>query len=355
MKIRLETIQNLGLDKNRALHLRLTDATTKFCECSFSDALATIFNLLYEADADIKEKFLQNFKFTLSSEKSFDSDDCYFVTEEMAKTIAQELQFQYMAAHPSFMKIKDFPGCETELDSLKKSLEQHPLLLFRAVESVRNYYTFERFVSENVPLLLSEKSSCQFQGLYKLGHNHKYQNLLLPYVKEIGELLKALHSNHINHQRILAAQEELDTFTSPFASLSGLLEQKQAEIAEAEPASIESVAEPVSAELPFEVKIEQSESSVPDGLSMFINNKESLTFNIPGFDEFWKCMKMLRQIGIDLNVLTDYLPEIWEVLNAHENLENAEANLLKAEQEHATAKESYLKSCRAFEEAYKKS
>lgn len=220
--IRQETIQELELVKNNQLLLRLTEASEKFCQYDFGEASSVIFKLLYEDNKDIRERAFQDFKFTLSSEISFDQSlDYYFLTEEVSLSVAEELQVQYLKAHPSFLRVRDCPGCDQELKTLKSKLEEkHPLLLFRAVESVRYAYQDEKNVSGCVKLLLSENSKDQRQGLQQgLKHNYKYSMLLLPYSKEIGDLLQAMHNVYMAKQRVMAAQEELNSSFAPLAKL----------------------------------------------------------------------------------------------------------------------------------------
>ena len=174
--IREETVRKLGLDKNPTFSRSLKTAIGIFCDYNFTDASYVIFNLMYRNDKDINNKILKKFGFTLYSEESFDPCiEYHFIEEDTVPAIAEELQFQYIEVHPHFLKVKSYANCEEELNALKSLMEKHPLLLYRAVESVWHSHKDSKLVQSCVYLLLSGKTESQLKGLEKLSHNHKHQ------------------------------------------------------------------------------------------------------------------------------------------------------------------------------------
>lgn len=350
--IRKETSVKLGLDTNPTFVRFLKTAIEDFCGYNFTDAAYVIFNLLYEDDKDIHNKVLKKFGFTLYSEDSFDPCVEYlFIEEDSVSIIAEELQFQYITANPRFLRVKEHPNCEQELLALKELLDKHPLLLYRAVESAWYSHKDSTLVQSCVYLLLSGKTESQLNGLEKLGHNHKHQQLLLPYSKEIGMLLKAMHTDYTEKQRVIAAQKELDALNKPFASLGKLLESKVS--SEASPAinavPAPKVASPVASEPTGEQDCDKMtdtplsvETSMSPELSQFLSNTDALTFSIPDAGKFWEQLARLRKdIGIDLNFLVDNLEVVINVLSAHENLKTASDSLSHADHEHSVAMKRY--------------
>ena len=352
INIREETTVKLGLNTNPTFVRFLKTAIEDFCGYNFTDAIYVIFKLLYENDKDTHNKILKKLGFTLYSEESFDPCVEYlFIEEDTVHTIGEELQFQYIAAYPNFLKVKDYPNCDTELNELKALMENHPLLLYRAVESAWYSHKDYELVQSCLALLLSEKTESQLKGLEKLSHNHKHQQLLLPYAREIGLLLKAMHTEYQEKLRVSEAQRELDALNTPFAPLAKLLKDNVP--SEASPATnavptpkvaptvtSEPISEPASDNL--EETSLSSELSMSLELSQFLSNKDALTFSIPDADKFWEQMTRLRKdIGIDLNFLVDNLQVVLDVLSAQENLETATESLTHADHEHSVAMERY--------------
>lgn len=338
--IREETSRKLNLKKNSDFLRFLKAAVEMFCKYPFTEASYVIFKLLYEDDKDTHNKILKKFGFTLCSEESFDSCvEYFFIEEDAVLAIAEELQFQYIESHPHFLKVKSYTNCEGELNVLKALMENHPLLLYRAVESAWSAYKDATLVQSCVNLLLSEKTVSQVKGLEKLNHNPKHQQLLLPYAKEIGLLLKAMHNESEEKQRILAAQEELNALNKPFAPLAQLLDKFPNETVPTHRVT-PSTDVATASEQPSNKAVDNSlikEYSVSPELSKFLDNKAVLTFSIPGAAEFWEQMAKLREIGIDLNQLVDNLQLVLAVLSFHENLENATGSLIKANKAYETA------------------
>lgn len=291
ISIREETFGKLGLKSNATFLRFLKTAVEVFCEYNFTDASFVLFKLLYEKDKDIHNKVLKDFCFTLYAEESFDPCiEYYFIEEDSVQPIAEELQFQYMNAHPRFLKVRDCIGCEKELLVLQKHLVNHPLMLYRAVESVWNVHQCAELVHSCVTSLNSEKTASQAKGLESLGHNYKHQQLLLPYARDIGLLLKAMHNTYTmalqsaatvphEQQLVMAAQEELNSAFAPLAKIWDKVPAEAVPVAkkpsktEIQPASNDTAtkAEPVKNSL-------ITEYSVSPELSKFINNKYALDY-----------------------------------------------------------------------------
>ena len=353
ISIREETFGKLRLNQNPDLLQFLKTAAGLFCEYNFTDASSAIFKLLYEDYKDVHNKILKGLGFTLYSEESFNPHVEYlFIEESSVQLIAEELLFQYMATHPCFLKVKCRAGCEVELETLKTQMANHPLLLFRAVESVWNNHQTAEIVQSCISALLAEKISSQQSGLEKLGHNSKHQQLLLPYAKAIGEFLQAMYAAFQEKQLasenrlIAAAQEELNS--SPFAILESIRDKvpaKAVPVPEVKPVATVVPATSIPAVIAEPDKHSLGENSaVSPELSKFLDNKEALTFTIPGADEFWKQMAKLRNVGIDLNFLVDHLQVVLAVLSAHERYENACESLIQIDKDYAEVKEEYLKN-----------
>lgn len=381
ISIREETARKLRLDKNPTFFLLLKQAVEQFCEYDLLNATSALFTLLYDDNKHARNKVLTKLNFTLYTEDSFEYE-YFFIEEESILPIAEELQFQYHAAHPHFLKVKDCPNCEKELEVLKIVLANHPILLYRAVDSVWNALNNAENAQNCIHLLLSETEKVQAKGLEKMSHNPKHQQLLLPYAKEIGLLLKAMHNAFKEGQRlvsatpekhqppvnaspekqlVMATQEELNA--TPFAVLAKIRDKVPAEatpVADAKPASKVAPttdATPAPKVAPADDVAPSSEHScnkpvkcslikdytVSPELSKFLDNKDALTFSIPGAAEFWEQMTKLRSIGIDLNLLVDYLQYVLAVLSAHENLETATDSLIKADKAYEEANAKFRK------------
>lgn len=385
--IREETSRKLRLRTNAPFERYLKNAAEKFCAYKFRDAVSALFTLLYEEDKYPLNGVLMKLNFTLYAEVSFKSDkDCFFIEKDSVIPIAEELQFQYMEAHPSFLKLHDYPQCEEEFEALKKMMASHPLLLHRAVNSVWHSHENTENVRNCIPLLLSEKNTSQAKGLEKLGINHQYQRLLIPFAKEIALFLKAMNNDFEETQRQLAIEEQKKQqaheeshqnplviaarmeLNSPFASLAQIWDKVPTEAesaveatpvadaasdaeseAESNAPSATVVAAPTCEETPDQPSEDSliKEYSVSPELSKLLDNKDALTFSIPGADEFWKQLAKLRNLGIDLNRMVDKLPDVLAILSAHEDLEHATDGLIKAEKEHDKAVSNYSKGNRS--------
>lgn len=346
VQIRTKTIDRLGLKENVVAQIKMANSIVCFREYSYKDALRTIFALVY--GSDIREDILQNFGFTSSQEMT---EKYILLNNEQIVHLGNELKFQYKLSRPNFLEVEDNPGYQKELDELKKAMHNHPVLLYRIVEACKKCHESHDIVAPCVELLFSEKADSQKQGLHRLGNNAQYQELLFPYAEKIGNLLQAMYNWHEEQQRIMEAQEELNKFPSPFAKLSDMLKQKQAEekLAEAEePCSDVSCDAPHDenrneqvTESQTEITDNFSKYSLSDELSKFIKNKSHIVRNLPRDDEFWSCLKKLRDLDINLNDLVDNELYLWPILEAHDNLDEAISALYDAEHDFEEAQKTF--------------
>lgn len=369
ISIREETSHKLRLDKNPEFLRILKNAVAQFCGYEYPIATSALFDLLYEDDKYVQNKVLQRLHFTLYAEASFNPhNSLFFIEEDSVLPIAEELQFQYIAAYPDFLKVMDYPNCQTELENLKNKLKKHPLLLYRAVESILRTHQEEEKIQSCISLLLSEKDSSQSKGLEKLGHNRKHQQLLLPYANEIGLFLKAMDNAYKEEQQqltltaqknqeavavspeknlVMAAQEELNAAFAPLANILKV-PAEAAPTPDAKPATKKSPApdsEPAF-EQPCSTPVKHTlikDYSVSPELSKFLDNKVALCLNIPNAGEFWEFMAKLRSLSIDLNLLVDNLQYLLAVLDAHENLEKATDSLIQADENYDSATAKFSK------------
>ena len=222
VQLRTKTIDRLGLKENVVAQIKLANSIVSFRDCSYKDALKTIFALVY--GSEIREDLLQRFGFTSSPEMA---EKYIILNDEQIVRLGNELKFQYKLSKPNFLEVEDNPGYQEELDELKKAMHNHPVLLYRVVEACEKCHDSHDIAIPCVELLMSENSDNQKNGLRRLGNNAQYQNLLLPYAEKIGILLNAMYNWHEEQQAILDAQAERNKFPSPFAQLSDMLKQKQ--------------------------------------------------------------------------------------------------------------------------------
>lgn len=365
--IREETAHKLKLSDAPRFHRNLQNAIKVFCAYPFREAIFALFTLLYEEDKYPINGVLMKLNFTLYSEVSFRADrDYLFIGKDAVIPIAEELQFQYIKMHPSFLKLHNYTQCEKEFEALKNAMEAHPILLNRAVNSVWHCHEDTENVKNCIPLLLSENVVSQSKGLEKLGNSSKYIPLLVPYSKEIADFLKALNANfnesqqksvkeqQKNHQAqneshenplVIAARNEIN---SPFSSLSTILDKVPANPKTAEKAAhFEGNESSYFQDKPIPSKpSDVEETSSFSQFSKFLDNKDKFKFSIPNADEFLEKMTDLRALGIDLNFMVDNLSTILQILSASEEVENTHTALLNAEKEHDEAISNYSKSNR---------
>ena len=380
VQIRTKTINRLGLKENVVAQIKLANSIVSFRDSSYKDALKTIFALVY--GSEIREDLLQRFGFTSSPDMT---EKYIILNDEQIVQLGKELKFQYKLSRPNFLEVEDNPGYQEELDGLKKAMSNHPILLYRIVELCEKCHESHDIVAPCVELLMSKNADSQKNGLRKLGNNAQYQELLLPYAEKIGVLLQAMYNWHEEQQLILEAQEELNKFPSPFSQLSDMLRKKQEE---------DELNEAISAstntpciEQPTDSADKNCDNfkkySLSDELSKFIKNKSHIVRNLPRDDEFWSCLRRLRDLGINLNDLVDNELYLWPILNAHDHLDEAIAELYDAEltfeearknfkmgefttievlfhagkareqakQEYNSAFDAFLAHCRAYEKA----
>lgn len=338
VQLRTKTIDRLGLKENVVAQIKLANSIVSFRDSSYKDALKTIFALVY--GSEIREDLLQRFGFTSSPDMA---EKYIILNDEQIVRLGNELKFQYKLSKPNFLEVEDNPGYQEELDELKKAMNNHPVLLYRVVEACEKCHDSDDIAIPCVELLMSENANNQKNGLRRLGNNAQYQNLLLPYAEKIGILLNAMYNWHMEQQAILDAQAKLNNFPSPFAQLSDMLKQKQKE--EELSKVTEPCSEPSESEQPTEPQAEMTDNfskySLSDELSKFIKNKSHIVRNLPRDEEFWSCLKSLRDLGIDLNGLVDNELYLWPILNAHDHLDEAIAELYDAELNFAEAQKNF--------------
>ena len=338
VQIRTKTINRLGLKENVVAQIKLANSIVSFRDSSYKDAFKTIFALVY--GSEIREDLLQRFGFTSSPDMA---EKYIILNDEQIVQLGNELKFQYKLSRPNFLEVEDNPGYQEELDMLKKAMNNHPILLYRVVETCQKCHDSHDIAIPCVELLLSENADHKKNGLRRLGNNTQYQNLLLPYAEKIGILLKAMYDWHKEQQDLLEAQAEHNKFPSPFAHLSEMMKQKQqekelSEVTEpcADSSCVEQLTDPQT-----EVTDNFSKYSLSDELSKFIKNKSHIVRNLPRDDEFWSCLKRLRDLGIDLNGLVDNELYLWPILNTHDHLDEAIAELYDAELDFKEAQKNF--------------
>jgi len=147
-------------------------------------------------------------------------DKLLLCNEEEFRILANELCIQYQANHPTFLDINsiaDIPNnCEKELATLKEKMVAHPVLLFRTVELCVLAHKKDNVVSRCVLQLLSTSTADDTIALESLGFKFQYRIYLLPFAKEIGMLLFAMHQSYLKKQQLLTIQ---DVFTMPLIEL----------------------------------------------------------------------------------------------------------------------------------------
>lgn len=338
VKLRTKTIKGLNLtDPSRENRLR--NHIINFRSKSPKEANRILFQLLYAENTEEREELLRSFEFTASEENN---GTYYFLTPEQILILGNELRHQYSQSHPDYLAIEDNTNYHEELETLKKVMGNHPLLLFRAVESCKHCSFDKEPEYLCIRPLLSSKDFFQKEGLKNLGHNSDYQELLLPYANEIGNLLQAMYTAYQEEQKFLASQAEEKPFPSPFAPLAVLLNNGKHTDEQTEEDENGMVTSEESVEDNFSDLIK--DYSLSDELSKFIDNRDALILNIPRSDEFWDCLKHLRNLGIDLNKLVDKEKLLWPLLNAHVKMDQAIKALKKADEDFKNAQTGFSMS-----------
>lgn len=207
VRIRTKTINGLNLEKDPYKKNKFIEIITNFRETTFSNAFRTIFLLLYglnEENFDNRIEILHRFNFTCAQE---DLPYYDYLTEDQIIVLGNELRYQYCKANPDFLTVEEDCAYHEELITLKNAMSEHPLLFFKAVKSCKERST-EEYVSICVEPLLSNTHYSQSYGLRKLGHNRHYCELLLPYAKEIGNLLIAMYDTKQQEEEIITQYVE---------------------------------------------------------------------------------------------------------------------------------------------------
>ena len=366
ISIREETRRKLRLDRNPSFLKSLEAAINRFCEYKFIDAYFALLNLMYDDDKHVHNNVLKKLNFTLYSEASFDIyNPLFFIEEDSVHPIAEELQFQYMAAHPHFLNPhEDCRGCEKEFDDFKNTFGNQHLLFYRAFDSVWNHHQNSEFAPDCISLLLSDNQKAQLKGLEKLKLDTKHQKLLYPYAKEIGTFLKTLFHAYkesltppsvVEESKqpvencpkddkdalVIEAQKELNNAFAPLAAIYDKVPAEAAPVAKKEKTH----------NLPTKCPLIK-DYSVSPALSKFLDNKDTLRCEFSNATEFWGFMSKLRSQNFDLNFLVDNLPYILAVLSAHESLESSAQKLNDAYNQQKNANENFsetdIQSIHAF-------
>ena len=189
----------LALSQNVKLRNSLTNACINFRHYSATNANQTLFTLFYGEKAQHEEIIKRLFKtagqLSLQDSLTIPKQNIPKFNPEEIQVLANEFLYQYSAAYPDFLVVEAHcSDYQKELNNLKSAMAGHPILLYRAVEMCKSVCHVEHIVSYGVKLLLSSHTICQGRGLEAIGHNFQHRVLLLPYAKEIGLLLKAMHN-----------------------------------------------------------------------------------------------------------------------------------------------------------------
>ena len=92
------------------------------------------------------------------------------------------------------MHLEESSEYQKDLANLKAMMSKDPILFFRAVKQCELICHVEPIASDCINYLSSKQKSSNMEALAMLGHNFQHRVLLLPYAKQIGSLLKAMHS-----------------------------------------------------------------------------------------------------------------------------------------------------------------
>lgn len=189
----------LALSQNEKLRNSLTNACINFRHYSAANATKTLFFLFYgekvQHEEIIKRLFKTAGQLILEEHHEIPEQNIPNFNPEQIQDLANELLYQYSAAHPDFLVVEAHcSDYQKEFNNLKSAMAGHPVLFYSAVEMCKPVCHVEHIVSYGVKLLLSWHTISQGRGLEAIGHNFQQRVLLLPYAKEIGLLLKAMHN-----------------------------------------------------------------------------------------------------------------------------------------------------------------
>lgn len=191
----------LKLNENPRLRNSLNNACINFRHYPANTATQYLVTLFYGDKFKCDDIIRKLFK---SQTYSLSDDNCEKVIQDVPifaecdyQVIAQELLYQYSIADPDILTVEaECPGYEKELNNLKKAMNQHPVLLFRAVQMCKVVSHVSPIVSRCTELLLSKSTVSQRIGLELMGFNFQHRILLFPYAKKIGQLLYAMHKTN---------------------------------------------------------------------------------------------------------------------------------------------------------------
>jgi len=195
-------IEKLKLDQKADLRNGLNNACINFRHYSSTTATKSLITLYYGDKAKREELLRKLFKNTYVPILDTNSEQTHHhipvFNEEEYQALANELLYQYSASNPGVLTVEACPEYENELNALKKVMNQHPVLLFRAVQMCNVVSHIEPVSSRCVDLLASKNTVCQRIGLETMGFNFQHRVLLFPYAKEIGLLLQAMNKSNDN-------------------------------------------------------------------------------------------------------------------------------------------------------------
>lgn len=203
-------------------------------------------------------------------------------------------------------------------NSFKKAMNVQYALVSKAVDICKLMAYSNEIVSECVKSLNSENSEKNILGLKSLGINFTYRKLLLGHTKELAQLLKAIHDGYIAEEKILVTIPTYHKFHSPFFVLARLINQHSKENDGTSPNFL-------------------GKYSLFNEIENFIDNKSKINLNLPRSEEFWECLKDLRNIGPDLNMLIDNETYLLSILSANSAFEEAVHDLDVAKQTYTKA------------------
>lgn len=316
IKFRTSFINTFGLSDNVERKERFEKIFQSFGEKTFNEATKILIKLLYGTDEE-KESALNIMGLTMNPKfqpKGIEADillleddepqnNSNIIAEEKIATLANELRFQYQKKHPAFLQVQcNDERYIKELDALKKSMSNDPLLFFRAVEFCRRVSETKPQADYCIKLMRSEKANEQFNGLRNMGHNKMFAALLEPYSRQIADLLESMSKIH-EEDKLLMAEPNLGS--TPFAGLAEMLQNEgitlsddqQAQMPEAEQTSIEE--EALTSPLAETENLEISTS-----VRNYTQNRELIeTYFSGSYDK--ETLKALRSAGIDLNEICD--------------------------------------------------
>ena len=210
---RTDTTKQLQLLKHPSLRDALTTAAKQYLSLPMAYATKVAFMLIHVSNGpDISpasEKALNLIGLTLINTKSFNtSDNCYFLTPEQAAVFGSELVHLYRSHKTNqFLSVWTMHGCEVEHDALCESVKNEPVLLYCIYRSVKSYYKGAQ-AKDISALLVSDSEDDRKMGLKKMSQASPYLEVMLRHAKCIGNLLVAMHNQHLYNLSVVEPEPE---------------------------------------------------------------------------------------------------------------------------------------------------